>query len=175
VGRNSSDFTESAGGGGLGSLADELGGTWDADEDDEDDEDEDDLEDEAEEGLAQADGANEARRPPRDSGIEIVSSPRVGSEEKTMTSRPRQRRRSTDNIQASDSDSNTDLAASLEARIAAVETLARRGMGIRAGSREIDEDNVISRTAAMLRDLGGQSGIEGGNNRYVEVSWWSRL
>lgn len=55
------------------------------------------------------------------------------------------------------------IPASLEARLAAVESLARRG----AEANGNDADEIVPRMADALKDLGSQAGIENGAIRYV--------
>lgn len=51
----------------------------------------------------------------------------------------------------------------LEARMAGIDSLARRGTEANGSSADL----VVQRTVALLRDLGGQSGIENGATRYL--------
>lgn len=55
------------------------------------------------------------------------------------------------------------ISAELEARMAAVEGLARRG----AEENESAADAIVARVVERLRDLGSQAGVEGGATRYV--------
>jgi hypothetical protein len=148
-------------------LADELGG-WD----EEDDEDEERFDEEA----SLPNGMHEQER---DSGIDVMSSPHI----KNSTARanatslsPTSSRNAKNNRfhsrKPSDYDGSgygsesdleaTDLvSASLEARLAAVEAMARRGME-ENGS---EGDKVVSRFTERLKDLGGLMGVEQGATR----------
>ena len=146
------------------SLADELGG-WN----EEDDEDEERLDEEA----------NGTYEQERDSGIDIASSPHTkdsaapangtslspaaANNGKSRRHRPRKPSDYDGSEYGSESDLEaTDLvSASLEARLAAVEAMARRGME-ENGS---EGDKAVSRFAERLKDLGGQMGVEQGVTR----------
>lgn len=154
---------------GLGSLADELAEALNEDE-----------EDEAGEGFdeSQHDGAAEAqcgnyipgncqiRRP-----TPILSPP---SRERSL-SPPKQLRRSKNhrrqNSHYDGSDYGTDsdlegaegISSSLEARMAAIEGLARQG----TEANGIALDDVVQRVADYLRNLGSQIGVENGATRLI--------
>ena len=61
----------------------------------------------------------------------------------------------------SDLDDTRGVSASLEARLAAVESLARRGT--EANGSDVDE--IVQRVADSLNDLGSQAGVENGARR----------
>lgn len=181
----------------LGSLARELEG-WSGDEFGEGEEDfgepgEEILE--GEEGDAAAAQAGMTALPPvgeynvdgaRDSGI-VVSSPSLASVKngimsptKNLPPRLQQQRYLHDEGYSEDEESELDEAevkittAELEARIAAVESLARRGLdggrggdAIRESERGLDE---VGRFVDALRDLGAQSGLELTTSRYASFS-----
>ncbi|KAL1970542.1 hypothetical protein VTN77DRAFT_4186 [Rasamsonia byssochlamydoides] len=63
----------------------------------------------------------------------------------------------------SDFEDPGDISPGLEARMAGIESLVRRGTGETGGSN----DQVIKRLIESLRDLGGQSGIENGATRLI--------
>jgi hypothetical protein len=63
----------------------------------------------------------------------------------------------------SDLESNEGISPGLESRMAAIESLARRGIE-ENGSLN---DGVVKRVADQLKDLGSQSGIENGATRYA--------
>lgn len=159
------EFEELGDGGGLGSLADELGG-WSG----EDDEEEEEEEDEVVERNGTLGGEQE-----RDSGIDVASSPPSNGKllSPSATSRSRKssgsHKRTGSAYDGSEYGSESDLeqtelvSATLEARLSVVEALARRGME-ENGS---EGDRVIARVTEALNDLGGQSGIEAGTTRYV--------
>jgi hypothetical protein len=145
------------------SLADELGG-WGEETSDVEEE---------EESYGDGNGETEPFRE-RDSGIDVASSPAVAKQNGTVPllavpapARPAHRRSPSD-YDGSEYGSESDLeesslvSASLEARLAAVESLARRGAGDVAG-----QESVIARTKDQLRDLGGQAGLESGATRLV--------
>lgn len=148
--------------GGFGdSLADELGG-WD-EEDEDADGDEDDENDEN--GVEQE----------RDSGIDVTSSPpekngKHPGQLLTVTMQGNGHRRKGSDYDGSEYGSDSDfeesqlVSASLEARLAGIESLARRGTGDVAG-----QESVVSRTTEQLRELGAQAGMETGVTRYVPL------
>jgi len=148
------------------SLADELGG-WD----EEDDEDEERFED-----ASLLNGVHEQER---DSGIDVASSPHIkdttapsnavslspATSQNAKNKHYRSRKPSDYDGSGYGSESDleaTDLvSASLEARLAAVEAMARRGME-ENGS---EGDKVVSRFTEQLKDLGGLMGVEQGATR----------
>jgi hypothetical protein len=158
------------GGEGLGSLADELGG-WD---DEEVEEDEDGY---PYEGDSLVHDREVAERE-RDSGIDVASSP---PREKTMRPpsngmlspesaiKKRGHQRKASDYDGSEYGSESDfeatelVSATLEARMAAVEAMARRGLE-ENGS---EADKTVPRFTESLRDLGGQAGSETGVTRFV--------
>ncbi|KAF2420345.1 hypothetical protein EJ08DRAFT_576751, partial [Tothia fuscella] len=179
------EFAE-LGGGGMGSLADELGGWGSADEE------------EGEESILEEDGEGDVfggelhgekggkRRNierERDSGIEITSSPLPTSTTSqqwqngrllppSTSTTPTKRKgsghkRVNSAYDGSEYGSESDfeetelVSATLEARLSVVEALARRGIE-ENGS---EGDRVIARVTEGLKDLGGQSGIESGTTR----------
>jgi hypothetical protein len=155
------------GGGGLGSLADELGG-WSGEEDGEEEE------YEGEEGDEHVSGLE--REQERDSGIDVASSPPqqggtklLSPSSSTGTARKKGHQRVNSAYDGSEYGSESDLeqtelvSATLEARLSVVEALARRGME-ENGS---EGDRVVSRLTESLKDLGAQSGIESGTTRYA--------
>jgi hypothetical protein len=144
--------------GGFGdSLADELG-EWDDDEEDEHTEEED-----------EADGDHDVEQRERDSGIDITSSPPSDTKKQQLgvpTTRQVGHRRKGSDYDGSEYGSESDFEesqlvnASLEARLAEIEALARRGTGETSGL-----ENIIVRATNQFKDLGGQSGIETGVTR----------
>jgi hypothetical protein len=168
------EFAELGDGGGLGSLADELGG-WSGDE-------------EGEEFFEEEEEAFEGtREQERDSGIDVASSPSHAAQQRSpsagstkllspaSTTSEKGRRRGEiahASYDGSEYGSESDLeqtelvSATLEARLSVVEALARRGME-ENGS---EGDRLISRVTESLKDLGGQSGIESGATRYGSSS-----
>lgn len=105
----------------------------------------------------------------RDSGIALESSPSAASKATLSPTRvPGGRhRRNRSWYDGSDYGGDSDLEASegisagLEARMAAVESLARRGMEENGSSA----DQVVQRVTEKLRDLGSQAGVESGATR----------
>ena len=150
--------------GGFGdSLADELGG-WNEDEYIEEEE-----EEEEEEGERATDEEDPERE--RDSGIDVTSSPPIKSSQAngntlTVPVRAKGHRRKDSDYDGSEYGSESDfeesqlVSASLEARLSAIESLARRGTGNIVG-----QENLITRATEQFKDLGGQSGIETGVTR----------
>jgi hypothetical protein len=152
------------------SLADELGG-WDEEEDDD--------EERFDEEASLPNGTHEQER---DSGIDVASSPHIKdfissaaptnviSPSSTTSQNARNkhyRSRKPSNYDGSGYGSESDLettdlvSASLEARLAAIEAMARRGME-ENGS---EGDKVVSRFTERLKDLGGLMGVEQGATR----------
>jgi hypothetical protein len=164
---------------GLGNLADELGEIWDDDEEAVDEEFGEDLdapEDDfseigtavAHDGSAGLDNAVNLNGV-RDSGVAMQSSPSTNhglSPDAAARSRKHNRQRSLydGSDYGSDSDFDNDgISPAMEARMAAVESLARRGMEENGSA----SDQVIHRVTEQLRDLGSQIAIENGATRYV--------
>lgn len=163
---------------GLGNLADELGEIWDDDEaaDDEYGEDLDATQDsfpdigtavehDGSSGLDAAINVNGVR----DSGVAMQSSPSTSSAlSPGAASRTRKHARQRSMYDGSDYGSDTDFdndgfSPALEARIAAIESLARRGMEENGSAA----DQVVKRVTEQLRDLGSQIAIENGATRYA--------
>lgn len=150
-------------GGGLGSLADELADAW-ADE----------------EGYEDASGL-ENNHTQMDAGEDDESTQDMGtphgdlSPEHNTLQPPRPKTRAAQNRHRraesqydgsdygndSDFDEPGDISPSLEARMAGIESLVRRGTEENGSSN----DQVIKRLIESLRDLGAQSGIENGASR----------
>lgn len=171
------------GDGGLGNLADELGDVWDEDDDmaDGDYGSELDGTDEQNIGVAlEHDGSAGADTTPhangvRDSGVVMppTSSPSAGSKNtlspgEAAKTRKHQRHRSlydgSDYGDESDLESNEGISPALEARMAAIESLVRRGTE-ENGSKT---DGVVKRVVEQLRDLGSQIGLENNATRYAD-------
>lgn len=155
---------------GLGNLADELADAW---EDGEEDDDEPDMNfqtgGEAEGGIT------------RDSGVDVTSSPvQAPSKQNTLTPPTpavgRGHRRQKSDYDGSDYGDDSDLESSsippgLQSRIDMVESLARRG----TENNGTDRDGVVGRVIDGLKDLGGQSGVEGGATRFVSPTIMPRV
>jgi len=146
---------------GLGNLADELADAWD-DEEGEDEEGEPDM---------NFQEVREEGEPTRDSGVDVTSSPVKVPSAANLTPpqiQGRGHRRAQSDYDGSDYGGDSDLESSgmppgLVARMDMVESLARRG----TESNGTDRDGVVSRVVEGLKDLGGQSGVEGGATRYI--------
>ncbi len=149
---------------GLGNLADELADAWDDEEgegEDEDGEPDMNFQELKEEGDGQT----------RDSGVDVTSSPVEELQKPSGLSPPtggRGHRRQTSEYDGSDYGGESDLESSgmppgLVARLDMVESLARRGME----NSGTERDSVVKRVIEGLKDLGGQSGVEGGATRYI--------
>lgn len=151
---------------GLGNLADELADAWGDDEEGEDGDEEPDMN--FQEGK-------EDWEIIRDSGVDVTSSPTQPPPPKCATLTPpttftggRGHRRQPSDYDGSDYGGDSDLESpgmppALVARIDQVEGLARRGTEDNGG----DRDGVVKRVVEGLKDLGGQSGVEGGSTRYT--------
>jgi hypothetical protein len=169
------DYGDGAGGGGegLGSLADELADAWDDGDEGEEGYEEDEGEEIPLPNYANGDGAHiNGDSIPRDSGIALSSSPEAGktlSPARALRNGHGRHRRGESMYDGSDYGDDSDLETSegisvgLEARMAAVESLARRGMEINGSAT----DGVVGRVTEQLRDLGSQAGVEAGATRYV--------
>ncbi|KAH8723498.1 hypothetical protein GQ44DRAFT_620037 [Phaeosphaeriaceae sp. PMI808] len=164
-------------GNGLGNLADELGEIWDDDEEAADGEFGEELyisQDHLPEiGMAVAhDGSSGLEGMPavngvRDSGVAMQSSPSTSTAlSPDAASRARKHNRQRSLYDGSDYGSDTDfehdgISPALESRMAAIESLARRGMEDNGSA----SDQVVKRVTEQLRDLGSQIAIENGATR----------
>jgi len=174
---------DGGGDGGLGNLADELGDVWDDEEEEADGEYYDDMEMPREEidsiGVAvDHDGSTGAESTvnvngARDSGVAIPSSSPAASTlspQSAAKSKRHQRQRSlydgSDYGDDSDLEANDGISPALEARMAAIESLARRGIEDNGSAT----DGIVKRLTEQLRDLGSQIGIESGTTRFVNQS-----
>ncbi|TID20807.1 hypothetical protein E2P81_ATG05437 [Venturia nashicola] len=152
------EFAELGDGGGMGSLADELGG-WSGDEEEED------MEDFEGEGEEHTNGTLERER---DSGIDVSSSPSTSKHlSPTSVNQKKGHRRLSSAYDGGEYGSESDLeetelvSATLEARMASIEAMARRGLE----ENGTEGDKVVARVTEALRDLGWQSSIETGSTR----------
>ncbi|KAH6620375.1 hypothetical protein C7974DRAFT_315930 [Boeremia exigua] len=165
-------------GGGLGNLADELG-EWGSDDEEMDSEFGEEL-DHTQEGPVDigtavehdgSTGGQGAINPDgvRDSGVALQSSPSTqsratlspGAAIKTKKhSRQRSLYDGSDYGDDSDLD-NEGVTPALEARMAAIESMARRGMEENGSA----SDEVVKRVTERLRDLGSQLAVENGATR----------
>lgn len=151
----------SAGANGLGNLADELGDVWDEDEGEGEDEDPD------MNFLEMGQDGDFVR----DSGVDVGSSPEQADPKTPNLTPPvavRGHRRQPSEYDGSDYGGDSDLDSpgmppGLVARMDTVESLVRRG----TENNGTDRDGVVKRVIESLKDLGGQSGIEGGTSRFV--------
>jgi len=150
-----------ASGNGLGNLADELEGAWSGDEE-EGDYDEPDM------NFQEVRAEGEMIR---DSGVDITSSP-IQPAPKPLNLTPpmatggRHHKRTPSEYDGSDYGEDSDMdspgiPSGLQARMDMVEALARRG----TENNGTDRDEVVKRVIEGLKDLGGQSGVEGGATR----------
>ena len=148
-------------GNGLGNLADELAEAWDE-------------EGEEEHSGIQMNGYNTPSIPPpfevEDSKSNgITSSPLPQQSEHSLSPtkpsfRTKHRRKNSQydgSDYGSDPEETEGISPSLEARMAAIEHLARRGTEANGS----DADTVLQRVAESLKDLGSQAGVENGASR----------
>lgn len=170
---------------GLGNLADELGEIWDDDEEPMDGDFGDELgiphdefagigtavEHDGSSGIDSAVNANGVR----DSGVAMDTSPSGSlglSPESAAHRRKHARQRSLYDGSDYGSDSEFDndgISPALESRMAAIESLARRGIEENGSAA----DEVVKRVTEQLRDLGSQIAVENGATRYCRmVSWY---
>lgn len=166
---------------GLGNLADELADAW-GDEEEEEYGDEVDMNFQS----AEPEGGEVGEEvPTRDSGVDVSSSP-VRDDKANGLSPPKEtrgHRRQQSDYDGSDYGGDSDLESpgippGLAKRMDTVEGLARRGLE----NNGTERDGVVKRVIESLKDLGVQSGVEGGATRYVVISnieeqilIWSRL
>lgn len=145
---------------GLGNLADELADAWDEDEGEGDDEEPDmNFQEVKQDGETTRDSGV-------DVGFSLVQPPKPANLTAPMESRGHRRQPS--DYDGSEYGGDSDLESlgippALLVRMDMVESLARRG----TENNGTERDGVVSRVVEGLRDLGGQSGVEGGATRYV--------
>lgn len=172
------NFDGGGDGNGLGNLADELGEIWDDEEEPMDGEFGEELdmahdelaeigtavEHDGSSGLDNAVNVNGVR----DSGVAMGSSPTTASKTLSPESAGRARKHTRQRSlydgsdYGSDSDfDNEGITPALENRMAAIESLARRGMEENGSA----SDQVVRRVTEQLRDLGSQIAIENGTTR----------
>jgi hypothetical protein len=143
---------------GLGNLADELADAWDDEEgDDEDGEPDMNFQEVRAEGGEM-----------RDSGVDVHSSPVQKPAGLIPPVGGNGHRRQQSDYDGSDYGGDSDLDSpgippGLAARMDMVESLARRG----TENNGTDRDGVVKRVIDGLKDLGVQSGVEGGASRLV--------
>ncbi|KAF3045553.1 hypothetical protein E8E12_009755 [Didymella heteroderae] len=165
-------------GGGLGNLADELG-TWGSEDEEMDSQFGEELEHTQEIPVdigtaVEHDGSTGAQgvvnlNGVRDSGVALQSSPSTQSRatlspSAAIKSKKHSRQRSLydGSDYGDDSDlENEGITPALESRMAAIESLARRGMEENGSA----SDEVVKRVTEHLRDLGSQIAIENGATR----------
>ncbi|KAM0311859.1 hypothetical protein ACHAO8_006813 [Botrytis cinerea] len=173
------------GGNGLGNLADELADAWSEDEGEMD---------EADlnfQNTAPADSDNEDaegdKNAVRDSGVDVTSPKKqhtVMNSNSTLTPptaghgrvHALGHARSPSEYDGSDYGGDSDLESpafgpALLARMDMVEGLARRG----TENNGSQADGVVKRVIESLKDLGGQSGVEGNTTRFVTLSGYTLL
>ncbi|KAI6708531.1 hypothetical protein PZA11_002149 [Diplocarpon coronariae] len=149
---------------GLGNLADELADAWEEGEEEEDEDYEPDM---------NFQEVREGNEPTRDSGVDVTSSTLTQPKSANLTP-PQQtlggrgHRRQPSEYDGSDYGGESDLESpgmppALVARMDMVESLARRG----AENNGTDSDGVVKRVIEGLKDLGGQSGVEGNATRLI--------
>ncbi|KAL9105102.1 MAG: hypothetical protein Q9163_000020 [Psora crenata] len=162
---------EDVNGNGLGNLADELAEAWDEDAEGEE------VCQVQVEGLGIAGnsaiddlndpdhhhpGGNIQRLPATDNATSMtLSPPKIPRRSKHLRQNPQYD--GSDYGDDSDQDDTDGISQSLEARMAAIESLARRGTEVNGSNL----DNVVQRVAESLRDLPSQSGVENGTSRLI--------
>lgn len=140
---------------GLGNLADELADMWD-DEADED----------PEMGFQEVPTEAETMR---DNGVNVAEAPAKNETNRVNLTPPidgRNHKRQGSDYDGSDYGDDSDMdslgmPAGLVSRMDTIESLARRG----TEDNGSDRDGVVKRVVDGLRDLGSQSGVEGGATR----------
>lgn len=163
-------------GNGLGNLADELAEAWDEEREADADADADEgssgtLSDEREPicngNIGTSEELQRAHRKDTCVGTAFLASPCPAKPSTILSSAQKpstwiNHRRQNSHYDGSeygddsDFEDATEISPSLEARMATVESLARRG----AESNGIDVDMILQRVAESLKDLGSQSGLE---------------
>lgn len=111
-----------------------------------------------------------------DEGIDLRS---LSPPKQSTRTRPRRKTSNVSDYDGSDYGDSADLetvegiSASLEHRLAAIESLARRGLELNGSGA----DGLVTRVSEKLRDLGSQAGVESGAIRYGSFvrSYLSRL
>ena len=154
---------------GLGNLADELADAWDDEEGEGDDEEPDMNFQEGGEDGGEEGGVT------RDSGVDVTSSPVQAASKPNNLTPPmvsRGHRRQPSEYDGSDYGGDSDMDSpgippGLQSRMDMVESLARRG----TENNGTDRDGVVNRVIEGLKDLGGQSGVEGGATRFAPSSF----
>jgi hypothetical protein len=157
------DAIHESGASGLGNLADELGESWD----EEDGVEEEDIGDAGVEEQEATVGEHVSPEGTRDSGVALESGASRNISLSPNTARKHKRNHSiydgSDYGDDSDLETNQGITLGLEKQMAAIESLARRGMEVNGSA----SDEVVSRVTERLKDLGSQSGIESGATRCV--------
>ncbi|CAD6447579.1 6e2e2efb-b363-46dd-b1cb-257619a42bd1 [Sclerotinia trifoliorum] len=168
------------GGNGLGNLADELADAWSEDEGEELEEGDLNFQNTAASDSDNEDREGENNHPVRDSGVDVTSpkkqqgvinpnllnlTPPVGGHGRIHALG---HARTPSEYDGSDYGGDSDLESpafgpALLARMDMVEGLARRG----TENNGSQADGVVKRVIESLRDLGGQSGVEGNTTRLV--------
>jgi len=159
--------TAQDGGNGLGNLADELAEAWD-------EEGEEEIEARSPDAQIDRDLANGHTTPhllasPSSISNHLPSPPFPRKDPSSLSptkpaSRSKHRRKKSQHASSdygSDPEEVDGISRSLEAHMAAIEHLARHG----TEANDSDTDDVISRLAESLRDLGSQSGMENSTSR----------
>ncbi|KAF2837976.1 hypothetical protein M501DRAFT_1025218 [Patellaria atrata CBS 101060] len=166
------DLGDGVVGGDFGTLADELAEAWDEEEEETEEDVHNGFEDELER-LRSNSNSNSIGDLGRDSGIAIDSPVGHSNLAPSVTQRSaRYHRRKTSRYDGSDYGSDSELeapdgiSAGLEARIAAVEGLVKRGLEENGSSA----DTVVARLTGQLRDLGSQAAAEGGATRLTTAN-----
>jgi hypothetical protein len=147
------------GGNGLGNLADELAEAWD-------EEGEEEVEPRSPDAQLNGHGvlANGHTTPPLLASPSSISNRIPSRSPNKPASRSKHRRKQSQHGSSdygSDPEEVDGISPSLEAHMAAIEHLAQYG----TEANDSDTDDVISRVAERLRDLGSQSGMENGTSR----------
>lgn len=189
------NFDGGGGDGGLGNLADELGEMYDDYEEGVEGEFMDESEMPAEDmngigmaidhdGSAGLDNSGHAVNGVRDSGVAMQSSPSESESKSTLSPqlaarlngrKKHERQRSlydgSDYGDDSDLEDSEGISKGLERQMAAVESLARRGLEENGSA----SDQVVKRVVEQLRDLGSQTSIESGATRYASMPFTQHL
>ena len=175
-GSNSAHYsTDTGDANGLGNLADELAEVWDEDEECEHGESLEAQLNQAEDQSNDSTNGYSSRNYHSDLGIDIPppQSPAASNMSLSPPKHPIRSKHRRQNSQYDGSDYGDDsefdnvngITPGLESRMAAIESLARRGTEANGS----DADDVVKRVANSLKELPSQSGVENGTTRHVKV------
>ena len=155
---------------GLGNLADELAEAFEEEEEGEPGEEVqeiyyDDAKVNGEGGQPASQGLNISMSPPANHRRNMSPNPPKHLTHSNHHHKPSKASQYDDSDYGDDSDSETTsgISPSLEARMSAIESLARRG----TEAKSIPNDDIIARVSSHLKDLSSQAAVEIGTSRLI--------